>query len=127
MFKLVKQRRVWWPVTFPLPADGGETVEGSLELHFTVLDEEQFSLFSEKANKIQLGADGNVPATIDASTDLVLEVAADWRGVLLENGEPAPFNRDNLRELIKQPGVLMALLMGFRDCRTGQGRAREGN
>lgn len=149
MFKLVAERRAWWPVTFPGVAEDGSIVENTFELRFTVHGEDEFYTLFDEA--LQIGRDQDAakaevaealtaaagggeaeaprasPRMSELYTDFVEKVATDWRGVAAENGESLPWDRANLRAVMNVPGAFQGVLSALVACRRALPKEREGN
>lgn len=86
-------------------------------IKFTMRDGSVDKLFS-----FSLTADRRTPEEIEAQPELsvkdfLLDNVTGWSGqrfVLLENDEPAPFNRDNLEFMLKQPGLLGTTWLAYQ-------------
>lgn len=125
MYRIVKERRAWWPVVWDAAAeDGGGVVENRIELRFRVLKVDDAAPLLERAAQLEVRAD-LLPSA--AMAELVAELADDWRGVGGENGEALPWSTDNLQQLVNDPGVFDATMRAYRKCLAGQPEARAGN
>lgn len=94
----------------------------------TVLVPVKFTLKDGSVNKLftfSLTAIRKTPEEIDEQPELtikdfLLENVTDWSGqrlVLQDNDEPAPFSRDALDYLLKQPGLLGIVWTAYqREC-----------
>lgn len=154
MFKLVSDRRAWWPVTFPGVTEHGNVVENKIEMRFTLHGEDEFfALFREASSIAHLEDAMKVDAVVappmapeeagaeepaatepaatsklsDAYAAFVEKIATDWRGVAAENGEPIRWSHENLALLMNVPGVFKATIAALIECRNGQPKARAGN
>lgn len=130
MFKLVKERLVWWPVTVAVPADDGNVEEQSFSLRFRVRDVDGNRELLASAPAIGPGDAGEKPLS-ESYADFVLQLATDWKDVESEerSGPDAmlPFCRPNLIEVMKVPGTFMAVLEAYRSCSLGEKATRTGN
>jgi hypothetical protein len=145
MFRIIAEPRAWWPVTFPGVTEDGEVVENRFEMRFLLHGEDEHAQLSSKiallpARAEQLAVQGfGHDATPEAVgerkltilsrlyTEVVREIAADWRLVGAENGDPLKFEDENIRQLMNLPGVFRATFEAYRSCRLGGKDAREGN
>lgn len=124
MFRLVSERLVWWPVTFPGVTEEGDVVENKIELRFRVLDEDEFPAFLKD---LMAAAAPEVEVTTTRAASVLAPIVRDWRGVAAENGEPMSFSAENFRLLLLQPGVSGAIGRAFISCRNATPEVREGN
>lgn len=145
-FKIVKQPRAWWPVTFSGVTEDGAIVENAFELRMLLLKDDAFAEFLWDA---QEAADAELARGADRAglyAPLVARIADDWRGVHAENDEPLrwdvpagwrddkdgdgrrrPLNAPNLRLLMNEPGMFTHVVRAFRACQAAQPQVREGN
>ncbi|MGE4321767.1 MAG: histidine kinase [Sphingobium sp.] len=129
MFKIVSEPLIWWPVTFPGVGEDGDVVENRFEMRFRVMGEDAHLDFLTRVNArgaVVVGEDA-VTAPSAAASEVVLEIARDWRGVGAENGEPLKFDAAHLRQLLDVPNVFTAVLRAYAACRAGRAEARAGN
>lgn len=136
-YKIVKERRAWWPVKWSGVTEQGRVVENEIELRFIIHKEDEFvGLLSEAAQLPQKARDrlqGEADAEEERTalsvfyTDFLGKIAADWKGVLAENGEPLKFDPENIQLLMNEPGVFAAAVEAYRVCRTGGKDIRSGN
>lgn len=147
MYKLVAERRAWWPVTFNGVTEDGDVVANEIEMRFTIHGEDEFVALFDEALNIEKRKGAVKDAVLAAATegpepvetaigpkplsslyaDFVEKIASDWRGVAAENGEPMKWDRDNLQLLMNVPGVFQGTLNALVACRRGIGKVREGN
>jgi hypothetical protein len=127
MFKLVKERLVWWPVTVAVPADDGNVEEQSFSLRFRVRDVDGNRDLLASTPAIGPGDAGGQQLS-ESYADFVLQLATDWKDVAPEDSdEPLPFCRPNLIEVMKVQGTFMAVLEAYRSCSLGEKATRTGN
>lgn len=127
MFKLVKERLVWWPVTVAVPADDGNVEEQSFSLRFRVRDVDGNRDLLANAPAIGRNDAGEKQLS-ETYADFVLQLATDWKDVALEDAhELLPFCRPNLIEAMKVPGAFMSVLEAYRSCSLGEKATRTGN
>lgn len=127
MFRIVKQPRAWWPVTWRGVAEDGSVVDHRIELRFRLLKVDAAALFirdviDAQAREAEPGTD--LPGMY---ADLVARIADDWRGVGAENGEPLPWSPENLRLLMNEGGMFTHVFAAFRACLAGEPEVRRGN
>lgn len=124
-YRIVPNRRAWWPVIFPGVTEDGEIVENRFELRFNLLDEdEHFELLREAAG---IGDKGSGAKFGDVAAPFVERMAADWRGVAAENGDALPFTAENVKLVVRQPGVWAAITRAYAACRKAEPEIREKN
>lgn len=126
-FKIVRQPRAWWPVTWPGVTEDGEIVENRIELRFRLLKVDEAAGFLTDA--IEAGERENERG-VDLPklyADLVVRIADDWRNVHAENGEKLPWTPENLRLLLNETGMFRHVFRAFRGCLAGQAETRAGN
>lgn len=124
MFKLVKERTAWWPVTWQVPTeDGGETEEARIELQFRLIGLDDLQPIMKEAEAVDL----REQAPSARLAEVLARIVADWRGVGDESGVQAPFTTDTFRHLLNMPGSFAAIMSAYRDCLAGVVKAREGN
>ena len=101
-YRIVKNAAVWWPVTWPEPADGGEIVQRRIELKFR-----RFKI-------------GDVPDTAEmANVEAVMALAVDWRGIEGEDGKALPFDAANVADwtaVMHVPSAVGDAFRGFLEC-----------
>jgi hypothetical protein len=127
MFKLVKERRAWWPVKWMVPAeDGGKGKEVSIELQFRIKSVDELIGVLRAAETL-----GNEPDILGDATSMSVAMArafspmiADWRGVGDEDGQALAFSQDGLETLFNMPGVFDAALRAYKSCVTGTPETR---
>lgn len=122
---IVPNRRAWWPVIFSGVTEEGEIVENRFELRFNLLDEdEHFDLLRQS---VSIGNTAEDVKFADVAAPFVQRMAADWRGVAAENGEALPFTPENVKLLVRQPGVWPAITRAYAACRKAEPEIREKN
>lgn len=127
MFKLVKERLVWWPVTVAIPADDGDVEEQSFSLKFRVRDVDGNRELLASAPAMTPSDGGEKPLS-ESYAEFVEQLATDWKDVEAEkDGDKLAFNRSNLVQVMKVPGAFMAVLEAYRSCSLGEKATRAGN
>lgn len=127
MFKLVKERLVWWPVTVAIPADDGDVEEQSFSLKFRVRDVDGNRELLASAPAMTASDAGEKPLS-ESYAEFVEQLATDWKDVEAEkDGDKLAFNRSNLVQVMKVPGAFMAVLEAYRSCSLGEKATRAGN
>lgn len=130
MFKIVKNPKAWWPVTFPGVTEDGQVVENKIEVRFVLHDEdENIQLARDMGAASEEAADDVLPSAFAA--DIVMRIAEDWKGVTLDDGSvdgmSLPFTRENVAMLVRVPNAFDGITAGYRACRAGRAGARQGN
>lgn len=128
MFKLVKERLVWWPVRVTIPTDGGDVEEQSFSLKFRVRDVDGNRELLASAPAMAPSGTADKPQLSESYADFVLQLATDWKDVAEEGAkDQLPFSRANLIDAMKVPGAFMAVLEAYRSCSLGEKATRAGN
>lgn len=125
MFKLVKERLVWWPVTVAVPADDGNVEEQNFSLRFRVRDVDGNRDLLATAPAIGRNDAGEKPLS-ESYAEFVEQLATDWKDVEDEHA-PLAFNHSNMVDVMKVPGAFMAVLEAYRSCSLGEKATRTGN
>jgi hypothetical protein len=147
VFKIVKDRRAWWKVTFKGVTEGGHVVENEISLRFFIHGEDEHGQVQREVTRLparagmlaleEMSGEGVSEAELEKRTLKVLSrlyaeflprIACDWREVGAENGDPLKFEDEASRQLLMNvPGVFDACLRGYLSCRLGGKEIREGN
>jgi len=103
MFKIVPRESIWWPVVVKIPrGDGTKKLdEYRFKLNFRLLGRKEMEDLENDADK-------------DIS-DFIL----DWDGVADQDGEPLPFNSDNLDRLMDDIHIVRGIARAFRELQIG--------
>lgn len=128
-YKIVKERRAWWPVSWPGVTEDGAVVTNRIELRFRVHKVEEAYQLAREFDSLQLDVpegDGG-QALVSAYARLVERMADNWRGVEAENGDPLPFATENVALLMNEPGVFNAVFAAWTDCINAREEAKAGN
>lgn len=122
MFRIVAEPKAWWPVTWPGVAEDGKIIENKIEMRFLLLKVDAGVEMMRAANaaKEKTAASEDRVIVSREFAKALKPFVRDWRGVAAENGEPLPFNDDNLALLMNEPGVFEKTLEAYRDCLAGQ-------
>lgn len=105
MFKLVSDRVVKnWPIKVIVPIDNGETRKYPMKLDLKIIDTD---VFREQAAK---GDDVVLPTVI-----------VGWSDIQDEQGNPFPFNQDNVKAACKNANFAQAAFAAYIQASSGQG------
>lgn len=126
MYKIVPNRRAWWPVKWPGVTEEGEIIENRIELRFMIHSEDDHLGLSAKAAALA-SQDAKLPPAEEKPlshyfAEFLQEIAVDWRGVHAENGDPLKWDAGNIQLLMKQPGTFSACVEAYSNCRVGAGK-----
>lgn len=145
-YRIVADPRAWWPVKLVVAREDGSVGEATLELRFRRLKVEAAAqwladVLVAQAAERQVGAD--LPRIY---SELVARIADDWRHVLAENEEPLrwdvpagwltdldaegkrkPLDAPNLRALMNEGGMFLAIFRAFNACQAAEGEIKAGN
>jgi len=146
IYRIVAQPRAWTPVTFPCVMEDGTVQSFTIEMRFRLLKVDAATAFIAEVVRIQALEEEAGADHAQLYTELVAQIATDWRGVHAENGDPLRFdvpenwltdldaegNRKplvapNLRSLMNEGGMFIHIFDAFRACLAGQPKARAGN
>jgi hypothetical protein len=106
MFKLVNLKSVKWPVEVHTPRDGGETVKGTFNAEFRILDNDEFAAIYDHGGK---------------DVDMIKKTCIGWDQKLCdENGDPIPFSEEQLDLVLNKPYVRNAFVTAYIDCSSGK-------
>lgn len=127
MFKIVAERKVWWPATLITPLDDGKTETQSFSVQFRLRDVDGNRTLVDEANALQeLTVDGEQRPLSELYAEFVEKIAADWREVA-DGDTSLPFTTSNLVLAMKVPGAFEAILQAYRGCVAGDNGSRRGN
>lgn len=146
IYRIVSQPRAWSPVTFPCVMEDGTIQEFTIELRFRLLKVDAAAAFITEVVRVQALEDQGGADQAQLYTELVAQIATDWRGVHAENedalrfdvpenwltdvdadGQRKPLVAPNLRSLMNEGGMFIHIFNAFRACLAGQPKARAGN
>lgn len=146
IYRIVAQPRAWTPVTFPVVMEDGTIATFMIEMRFRLLKVDAATAFiAEVSRTYEL--EGKPDADhAQLYSELVAQIATDWRGVHAENGDPLRFDvpetwltdvdvdgkrkplvAPNLKSLLNEGGMFVHIFDAFRACLAGQPKARAGN
>lgn len=128
-YRIVKDRKAWWPVEWKGVDDDGQIITNRIELRYRLLKvDEAFAVAKavDSAREVEQTADASERlATL--YTDIVLQMADNWRQVEAENGDPLPFSAETVRLLMNEPGLFGHVFSAFGDCINARDEVRAGN
>lgn len=105
MFKLAEKNEVLWPVTVPVPQDGGTVTEVEIQIRYKLLTRSRMDELPRLPAKEQDGA--------------LLDHITGWEGVQATDGKDVPFSRDNLIALLDIGPVQRAVVRGLYEASRG--------
>jgi hypothetical protein len=146
IYRIVAQPRAWTPVTFPCVMEDGTVQTFVIEMRFRLLKVDAAGAFISEVVRVQeLESQGGIDQA-QLYTELVAQIATDWRGVHAENGDPLRFDvpetwltdlgedgkrkalvAPNLRSLMNEGSMFIHIFDAFRACLAGQPKTRAGN
>lgn len=113
MFKISSEKKVRWPVTVKIPADGGRYTKEAFQVEFDLIDQPRIDAIMEAAER---------PTSVDVA--FLREVVTGWTGVRDEGDAEVSFAPEALERLLAIPYVRNAMVGAFFDCISG---GRRGN
>ena len=128
MFKLSKERKVWWPVKLVTTNEAGEQTTVTFRGLFGLLKaDELLALRAEPLRKLLAGAGTAAPDALIAQleaderafTDRVAAHVHDWRGIVDDNGDELAFSAEALRALLEWQDMRQAFGVALREASTG--------
>lgn len=129
MFKLSKERKVWWPVKLPVGNDAGEISHVLVRVLFRLLKaDDMLALRTGTLAMAQETAQGNgidtIVDRINASerehTERLRAHVCDWRGVVdADTGDDVPFTPETLAMALEYADVRQAMSSGLREASMG--------
>ncbi len=146
IYRIVAQPRAWTPVTFPVVMEDGTVATFTIEMRFRLLKVDAATAFIAEVVRVQALEDQGGADHAQLYSELVAQIATDWRGVHAENGDPLRFDvpetwltdvdvegqrkplvAPNLRSLMNEGGMFIHIFEAFRACLAGQPKTRAGN
>ncbi|KKC27443.1 hypothetical protein [Sphingomonas sp. SRS2] len=131
-YKIVANRRAWWPVTVPVTAEDGTVGEHAFELRFILhkvdrQEELEEIVKAKMVEAVKAKEAGDDVTSSMVQRDMLKMFADDWRGVLAENEEPLVWNDENVRLLMNEPRLFDRAMVAYRLCLAGGQEIRQGN
>lgn len=96
-FVIKKGATAWWPVKWLEPTEEGDLLPVAIDMKFRRLSVEQS----------RNGADE------PGDLGFIKWVATDWRKITDDAGRPAPFDDENLLEMVARPAFMVAVGEAF--------------
>jgi hypothetical protein len=126
MFKMVEQRKVWWPVTWDCPMDGGKVQKTQIQMRFVLINPDDAQELINQAQELDSeGQSGRAPS--ERKAELLLSLIDDWKGVGDEDGNAVDFSADALARFFRMPNTFMPVLNAFARCMSGAPEERRKN
>lgn len=123
MFKLVKDRTAWWPVTWDGVNEDGEIIENRVEVKFLIIGRKEF-----KKLFMDAGSDQDADQDDEAiNREVAQRIMKDWKGIGDENGEPLPFEPEWVEAWLDQSMVPVAVLNAYMRLMAAAPEVREKN
>jgi hypothetical protein len=119
-FTLAKKTEAfYYPINLPVVTDTGANQVNKFEFRFKRLSR-------SKLNEMQKAQEAVADIEVDGlerDVDYIMEIADGWRGVNLEDGSAAPFNRETLHILLNEtPNAAGEIVKAFFESTLGGGR-----
>lgn len=153
MFKVVKDRRAWWPVKFNGVTEvGARVIENEIEMRFFLHPEDVHMMIVGEGAKVgeraralvdeELTAKGeNIAALTDDELGALMvgklshvmaehlqKIACDWKGIGHENGTHFKWgDLEDMKLSVGVPNLFAAACEAYRKCRLGEKDVRAGN
>lgn len=123
MFKVVKERLVWWPVVWDVPVDGGKVEQAEFKVRFRLIDISDLNKWLRDIDQEQ----ANEREFVDQCVDIVKRIATDWEGVVDADDKAIEFSDPGIRTLMSVPAVFSAIINAYRGCLAGLPETRAKN
>ena len=128
MFIIVEERKIWWPVSVPVPQDNGKITYDKFRMQFRLRDVDgNRDLINEGFDVTQVNENGDEKKQSELSAEFIEKLACDWKDVELPNKEALEYTSDNLRLVMRMPGVFDAIMAAYVACARGEKATRAGN
>lgn len=126
-FKIVKDHRVWWPVSVPVPQDDGGVRKHTFKAQFLVLPKSRIdALQTEAMAAIERQGRGDETARDDADFQgrVLREAVQDWKDLVDDEDQTVPYGPAVLAGLLDVPYVRNAMFVAYGEASAGR---RAGN
>lgn len=103
-----------YTVRIPFIDANGRQQSPSVEFIFKRLTQEAYEDVAKRADRVR-----EEYSSLDAQTDQIMELVDGWKDVIGTDGEPEPFNRDALRQLLNEfssafPAIINAYIEAWQ-------------
>lgn len=122
-FKIVKEHRVWWPVSVPVPQDDGGVRKHTFKAQFVVLPKSRIdALQAEVMAAIERQGRGDETARDDADFQgrVLRESIQDWKDVVDDEGQLLSFDTAVLAGMLDVPYVRNAMFAAYGEASAGR-------
>lgn len=126
MFKMVEQRKVWWPVVWDAPVDFGKTQSVKIEMRFVLIGPDDAEAIVQAALALD-NEEGSDRPMSDRKAEALKDLIDDWKGVGDDEGNAVAFDADALARFFRMPGTFMPVLNSYVACANGKPEARRKN
>lgn len=133
MFVIVKERKVWWPVAWNVPLDGGKFKEIKIDMQFMLLGTDDGLSLTQDAAAIDTDDDPEGRPLSLRKADFLLRFVCDWKGLGQPSDDdpkrnvPLDFSRDALAMLMNMPATFQAVIEAYQNCLAGRTAIRAKN
>lgn len=120
MFKLAKERKVWWPITVKLPKEGGGFEEFTCSILYRLIDREEIKAQLEGLKRDDAGFLQKFARKLaDNEDDYLRTHVLDWKDVLDQDEKPIPFTFETLKAANRDIAFNKALMAGLQEASYG--------
>jgi hypothetical protein len=129
MFILVEDRKVWWPVAWNAPVDGGKSAEAKFDMQFVLIDTDRYDELETRARDVDdlTPEDLKIQGLAERKAELLSPLIADWKGVANPDKTPIEYSVEALARLLRQPRTFRAVLDAYSRCASGEAETRRKN
>jgi hypothetical protein len=129
VFILVEDRKIWWPVVWNAPVDGGKSAEAKFDMQFVLIDTDRYDELEVRAREMDdLTADDlKAQGLSERKAELLSPLIADWKGILNPDKTAIEYSVDALARLFRQPRTFRAVLDAYSRCAAGEAETRRKN
>ncbi len=125
MFKIVEERKVWWPVEWLAPVDGGKVASVKIEMQFVLVSTDDYQRIAQDAGTLE-ETDSSLSLS-QRKADILMHLIADWKSVGDEDGKAIEFSNASLSRFFGMPGTFLAVLEAYGRCINGIAEHRRKN
>ena len=121
-FRLADEYLYWWPVEvgIPDPERAGKTIRQKFEARFRAIPADE-----AQAMQADVEAIADPAERFEAEHRLLTTALTDWRDVIGEDGEPADFTSETLRQAMRHSWFRLGLYRAFVESLSGEGGRRK--